>query len=154
MSTTNENVELVLRFALKFYDSTIAILLFLLLFLDTLLANSPIESNFYIYVLLGIILFIDLGFNTQIVPFLLRLNSLMNATAKKTLEKFIKAVAYLLILVQVFISPIPVPLTFLVPNVASIDFYFFLLVLLLTGLYFSTLQVFLVMFKPERRSAN
>ena len=97
---------------------------------------------------------VDLGFNSQILPFLLRLSSLMNDRAKKTLEKFIKAVAYLLILVQVFINPIPVPPTFFIPNLASIDFYFFLLVFLLTGLYFSIIQVLEVIFKPESRTSN
>ena len=155
MSENSKELEFLLKivnYMLKFYDSTIAVAVFLLLTLDSIMINRTPQGFLTLYILLAFIVLVDvIIFNLELISKILRLNSIIQKESKKILEKFLKSIFYLLILAQIIISPPEVPIKFILNNFASIDFYFLLTILLITGLYFSLLAVlksiFINMFK-------
>lgn len=152
--TSNELLEIILKLILTFYDATISLGILFLLMVDLFLTGEDLGSYLILLVILAVIFITDLGFKSKILPFLLKLNSLLSNTGKKVVESFIKSIAYLLLLIQIIVTPPSVPPNFLLANFASIDFYFLLLVLILSGLYLSMIPVIKLIFRPSAHTTS
>ena len=144
-----ETLEKFLKMIIKFYDGTIAISVILLLFLDSILIKSFPQAFLGLIMLLFFILVIDILFNFDSLLLIIPFSNRLNVISKKIIEKFLKAIFYIIIIVNVIIFPPEVPLTFILPRVASIDYYFLLTSLLITGLYFSLFTVLKIIFIPK-----
>ena len=141
-----ETLEKILKIFIKYHDGTIAISVMLLLFLDSILINSFPQAFLVLDLFLVFILVIDILFNLDSVLKIVPFNNRLNTTSKKVIEKFLKAIFYIIILLNIIISPPEVPLTFVLPQLASIDYYFLLTSLLITGLYFSLFTFLKIIF--------
>ena len=144
-----EALEKILKILIKFYDGSIAISVMLLLFLDSIFIKSFPQAFLGLMVLLVFILVIDILFNFDSLLLIIPFSNRLNMTSKKIIEKFLKSIFYIIIIVNIIIFPPEVPLTFILPRVASIDYYFLLTSLLITGLYFSLFTVLKITFIPK-----
>ncbi len=137
----SELIELFVTKAVKYYDITISILALILLLIDSFLINSLPDSFLNLVIFIGIIIVISLIFDVNLISTIFLMNKFFNHHTKFLIGNFLKSIVYILILIQIIIKPLEVPLTFIIPSFASIDFYFLLLICLLTGLYFSVYNV-------------
>lgn len=153
-TTLSDQFQFYFNIAMKYSDSTIAIILVILLFLDTILIQHSPNSFIFIYPLLLVIFAFDVCFKNPILSSSLQLNRIFNSTSKTMVENFFKALSYMIILGLIILMPPEVPLTFLIPNFASIDYYFLLTVFLITGLYYSLFNVFKLVFTRKKESID
>ena len=153
-TTLSYQFQFYFNIAMKYSDSTIAIILVILLFLDTILIQHSPNSFIFIYPLLLVIFAFDVCFKNPILSSSLQLNRIFNSTSKTMVENFFKALSYMIILGLIILMPPEVPLTFLIPNFASIDYYFLLTVFLITGLYYSLFNVFKLVFTRKKESID
>ena len=108
MSKTNDEFELalkILEIIKKFYDSVIAIAVFMLLTLDTIMIGITPPSFIILYISLFCILIIDLSFNFDLLSKIFLLKRMMHEESKILVEKFFKSIFYLLIIAQIIINP-------------------------------------------------
>lgn len=157
MSTTptlSDQFQYYFNIAMKYSDSTIAIIVLFLLLLDTLLIQYSPNAFIYIYPLLLVIFIFDICFKNPILSSFLKINSMFNPISKIMVENFFKALSYMVILGLIILMPPEVPLTFLIPNLASIDYYFLLTVCLFTGLYYSVFNVVKLIIIRKKESTN
>lgn len=149
MIMTNEKSNEFVHYILKYYDLSISVCILVLLFL-----NLVMTSFYFLYEVLNIailsvlIIIIDLIFNFELLIKISSLRKIMSNKSRYILEKFIKGLLYLIILTIMITAPPGVPTTFFLP-VASIDYYFLLLVLILTGLYYSIYPVLKTIFEKN-----
>ena len=137
------------KMALKFYDSTLSILLILMLFLDLFLTSiNYLNEDVIFFIPALLIICIDILFKYEPIANFTFLNKIMNKNSKLVVEKFIKGILYLLLLYFIITSPPGVPPSFILP-IASIDFYFVLAVLIITGLYYSIYPILQLLWKKN-----
>ena len=151
-TTLSDQFQYYFNMAMKYYYSTIAIIVLILLLLDTLLLQHSPNSFIFIYPFLLVIFIFDISFKNPKLSSFLKLNSIFNSTSKIMLENIFKVVSYMIILGLIILMPPEVPLTFLIPNFASIDYYFLLTVFLITGLYYSLFNVLKLIFTRKKQS--
>lgn len=152
----NDMIEVIINKALKYYDLTITILVVLVLLLDSFFINTLQQSFILIIGLLAILCVVTIIFDIDKISSVLQIKRIFNQRSKFTISNFFKALIYIVIIVEIIIVPPEVPTSFIIPNfilpLASIDFYFILTVLLLTGLYFSIFNVLKMIFYRERQT--
>lgn len=147
-----ELVEILFKEAIHYYDSTIAIIIIVLLMLDSILINEVQQPSLLIEFFAVLILIVDIGFNVSPFSKLILVKYIFNSISRLILEKFLKAILYLLILLQVIITPPDVPITFLIPSFASIDFYILLTTPIITGLYFALFNILKISFAKKNNT--
>lgn len=149
--TFNKMLEILIKKAIDYYDTTIAIVVMILLFIDTLRVNALQQSFLSIMLFLIIIIIVDIGFNVPFVSNIIQLPKIFNTLSRLLLDKFLKSLLYMIILIQLIITPPEVPISFLISNFASIDYYFLLTAPIITGLYFALFNILKISFakKPE-----
>jgi hypothetical protein len=140
MSKKNINYEIFKKYIRIYFDSVIAISFIMLSIFNSVIHGTAFLTLTIITCLTGLIV-IDLFFNSKLLIKIVKIDSLTEIS-RNSAEYFIKAVFYVFIIIQILVNPLEVSTSFIVPYVAALDYYFFLFILLLAGLYYSSKTVF------------